>query len=293
MFMRQRKGLELNEAKRRWRKIPTGEYHKAESYLGAREKFCVTACSRFLRLKENRGHVWYLPDGGNEISAILLHSRRSLFPVFCGQKHIPHPRFLSRFLGKVSIHAIQGLKEDAELLESLMTEQGYFASERIDYELMGLEVEPKNKTLKPGPPGLVFRPPRQEDEEELFALQSAYEQEEVLPKNSTFNPAASRLNLRHILSRESVLVAELDGRAVGKINTNAESFTRTQIGGVYVHPDYRCQGIGAKMAMAFAHDLLKRGKALTLFVKNRNLAALKVYRNIGFNFIADYRITYY
>jgi len=39
---------------------------------------------------------------------------------------------LNRFFGKVPIHAIQGLRQDVELLESLMESQGYFASERID-----------------------------------------------------------------------------------------------------------------------------------------------------------------
>ena len=279
--------------KQRWRKIPGSEYHKAESYLKAREKYCIAACARFLRLQENRGHVWFLPGEGDEISALLIHSRRSLLPVFGKQNRIPSPRFLNRFLGKVPIHALQGLQEDVECLESLMEGQGYFASERIDYELMSLEIPPANASLKPGPPGLVLRPPRVEDEEELFALQSAYEKEEVLPKKSTFNPAACRLNLRHILSREQVLVAELNGHVVGKINTNAESFTMNQVGGVYVRPNYRGLGIGARMSAVFIEDLIKRGRTPTLFVKKSNTSAYKVYRKIGFHFLANYHIIYY
>ena len=279
----------------RWRKIPWNERHRAEVFLRNREKFCVAACARFLRLRENRGHVWFLPGEEDEISALILHSRRTLFPVFDKNPRISGPRFLSRFLGKVPIHALQGLREDAEVLEILMQGQGYFASERIEYELMSLDTDsaPKAEALRSGPAGLTLRPPLPKDTEYLFALQSAYEQEEVLPASAAFDPAVCRLNLQHILSREQVLVAELDGQVIGKINTSAESFARYQIGGVYVRPDCRGLGIGVKMTAVFAQNLLALGRGITLFVKKRNIAACKVYRRTGFNVLADYRITYY
>ena len=277
----------------RWRKIPRGEYHKVEAYLREREKLCVAACSRFLRIGESGGHVWHLSGQDGEIFALLLHTRRSLFPVFNKNPDIPGPRFLSRFLGKVPIHALQGLREDAARLETLMESQGYFAAERVEYELMGLDNAPRPETLKAASPNVILRPPLPEDEEALFALQSAYEQEEVLPANAIFDPAVCRVNLQHILSRERVLVAELNGQLVGKINTSAESFTRYQIGGVFVRPDCRGRGIGAKMTAAFVRNLLAQGRGITLFVKKRNAAACKVYRKAGFNVLADYRITYY
>ena len=284
---------QTDQKRLRWQKIPRSELHSAEAYLRAMEKFCVAACFRFLHLKESRGHVWQLPGREDEIPALLLNSRRSLFPVFGRNPRIPAPRFLSRLLGKVPIHAVQGLREDAELLEGLMQQQGYFSAERIEYELMSLDNAPRPEAGRTGPAGLVLRPPVPEDEEGLFALQSAYEQEEVLSAKSVFNPAVSRLNLQQLLSREQVLVAELDGQVVGKINTSARSFTRFQIGGVYVRPDCRGLGIGAKMTVDFSQKLLAQGRGLTLFVKKRNVAARKVYRRAGFAVLADYRITYY
>jgi predicted GNAT family acetyltransferase len=117
--------------------------------------------------------------------------------------------------------------------------------------------------------------------------------EEVLPKGTTFNPAASRLNLAHILANEQILAAELDGRIVGKINTSARSFTRYQIGGVFVHPGCRTLGIGRRMAAEFVRGLIRQGRGVSLFVKKRNAAARKVYLDIGFDTIGDYRISYY
>jgi len=174
-----------------------------------------------------------------------------------------------------------------------MEAQGYFAKERIDYELMSLDSQPRPEALRIGPVNLVLRPPVPEDKVSLAALQSAYEQEEVLPGNAVFNSAVSLLNLEHILREECVFVAEMDGQIVGKINTSAESFTRYQIGGVYVRSDCRGLGIAARMTAVFARNLLAQGRGITLFVKRRNAAARAVYRKAGFSTLADYRITYY
>lgn len=276
-----------------WKKIPPGGEYRAEAFLREREKLCVAACARFIRIEKSKDHVWCLDGKEGEISAILLHSSHSLFPVFGKNLNIPSPRFLKRFLGKVPVHALQGLRDDTALLEILLEDQGYFSSERIDYDLMSLDSAPKPRSLASGPEDLVICPAKPEDEEQLFALQAAYEQEEVLPENAVFNAMSCRLNLKSILSRQSVLVAKLGAKIVGKINTNLESFTRYQIGGVYIIPGYRSLGIGTKMIAVFAQELLAKGKALTLFVKKRNTAAIRIYRNAGFSSLADYRITYY
>jgi len=276
----------------RWHRIRKDERYEAEAFLREREKYCVSASWRFLNMKESRDHIWYMPEAGGGISALLMHNRQSLFPVFGNTSQIPVPRFLNRFLCKVYIHAIQGLRDDTERLEALMEDQGYYADERIEYNLMNLDsiVSPLTRAA---PSGLILRPPLPSDEDHLWALQSAYEREEVLPANANLDPAVVRLNIQNILKKEQVLLAELDGQIVGKINTSAESFTRYQIGGVYVRPDCRNLGIGSKMTATFAEGLLTQGKGLSLFVKKRNAAACKVYRKIGFSVTADYRITYY
>jgi len=285
----------LTGKRQRWRKIRRDDLHKAESYLREREKFCVSASARFLKMSENRrsGHIWRLSGREGEISALLLHTQQALYPIFNKNSAVPGPSFLNRFLCKVPIHSLQGLREDAEILETLMEEQGYYATEQIDYVLMSMDSGPRPEALRAGPAGLVLRAPRQEDEETVFALQSVYEQEEVLPKNAEFYAPACRLNLQHILANERVLVAEWGGQVVGKINTSAESFTRRQIGGVYVRPDCRGRGICTKMTAVFAGELLSMGRGVTLFVKTRNKTAIKAYHKAGLVSLADYRITYY
>jgi ribosomal protein S18 acetylase RimI-like enzyme len=280
----------------RWRKIPGGEYADPggpEEFLRCRENFCVAACARFIKSNPARDHVWALPGAGGEISAFLLHSHRSLYPVFNGNKEIPLPRFLKRFLIKVPIHAVQGIREDTELLEEAMETRGYWAVEKIDYDLMALDSEPPPGTSRVGPAGLILRFPVESDTDDIFRLQAAYEQEEVLPRGAVFNPAVCRISLERMLAAEQVFVAQLDGQIVGKINISAYSFSRCQIGGVYVRPDCRDMGIGLRMTAAFLKPLISGGSGITLFVKKKNAAAKAVYRRLGFSILGDYRISYY
>jgi ribosomal protein S18 acetylase RimI-like enzyme len=277
----------------RWRKVRGADYEGPELFLRRRENFCVSACARFLKGDPTHDHVWALPGPDVTIAALLLHSHRSLLPVFNGNREIPLPGFLNRFLIKVPIHAVQGMREDAETLEEAMEKKGYRSADIIDYDLMALDTEPPERAFLSGPRNLILRRPVETDTEDLFRLQAAYEQEEVLPRNAVFNAAASRLGLERTLACEQVLVAELDGAIVGKINTTAHSFTRCQIGGVFVRPDCRGMGIGLKMAAAFFKVLILDGGRATLFVKKRNAAARALYRHLGFTVLGDYRISYY
>jgi GNAT superfamily N-acetyltransferase len=180
-----------------------------------------------------------------------------------------------------------------EIFDAALTSLGYHAKERRGYDLMALDGQPKRDSPAAGLRGLLFRKPGFTDLELLYPLQAAYEQEEVLPRGTAFNPAVCRFNLSKILAREQSLIACLGTRIVGKINTNAASFSRVQIGGVYVLPEYRSQGIGRRMTAAFVGELIKAGRGLTLFVKKDNAAAQKIYRQLGFKTIGDYRISYY
>jgi ribosomal protein S18 acetylase RimI-like enzyme len=227
------------------------------------------------------------------MAALLMLNRRSLFPIRFKTGELPPPPFINSLFHKVSIHAVQGLRNDVAFLETLAEDLGIRPAEGIDYDLMALDREPSPESFNSGPPELLLRRPGLGDLENLYRLQAAYEQEEVLPRGAVFNPLSCRNSLEHILSGEHILVAELHGRMVGKINTSAASFFRYQIGGVYVEPDYRGRGIACRMAAVFTRELIREGRGLSLFVKKRNTAARAVYRRIGFEILDDYRICYY
>jgi len=273
---------------RRWRKIKKSQLAGAEDLLRINERWCMNACGKFLK---GGSAVWVLGGNKGVPSALVIQARQTLLPVLCDQKTVPPPRFLrSIFGGKVSLHSLQGRKDDALVMEKALEKMGLYASEKKDYDIMCLD-HPPLSCHSTAPVNLVIRKPAPEDMNALAALHAAYEQEEVLPAASEFRPAASRLNIERIFAEEQMLVAELGGCLVGKINTNAVTFTRCQIGGVYVHPDYRGLGIAGRMTFEFVESLAGRG--ISLFVKKSNAAARRVYQRIGFEITGEYRIDYF
>jgi ribosomal protein S18 acetylase RimI-like enzyme len=281
----------------KWRRAGKSEANRMEEFLRSREQYCVNACAKFLQTHKNQ--KWYLANPDGTIRAMLLLSGGMFFPVFGSARDIPPPRFLKsglldrNFPGMTPIHAVQGLLDDTVILETALESLGYHAAEHRDYDLMSLENPPEQKSPGAGLHGLVLRKPGFTDLEAMLPLQTGYEKEEVLPKDAVFNPESCRLSLSSIIAREQSLIACLENRIVGKINTNAASFTRLQIGGVYVLPEYRSLGIGRRMTAAFVGELSKQSRGLTLFVKKNNPAAQKIYRQVGFTTVADYRISYY
>jgi ribosomal protein S18 acetylase RimI-like enzyme len=282
--------------RQKWRNMKKHESSGVEALLQSNERWCMNACSRFTKRSKKEDHIWLLRngDGGHtgDILALIVQSKQNLLPVLCGQKHIPAPHFLRGLFGTVPIHSLQGRKEDVLSMEMLLEKIGLHAAEEIDYDLMCID-RPPFGFHGASHAGLVIRKPEAADLNALAALQAAYEQEEVLPLASEFNAAVSRLNLERIFSKEHMFVAELKGNLIGKINTNAVTYTRYQVGGVYIHPDYRGLGIARRMAGEFIASLTAQGRGISLFVKKSNAAARRVYQRIGFEILGDYRINYY
>jgi ribosomal protein S18 acetylase RimI-like enzyme len=274
--------------RRRWQRMKKSQIAGAEELLRANERWCMNACGRFLK---GGSSIWIL--GRSLPSALVIHSGQTLLPVLCDQEEVPPPRFLRGMLGgKVFLHSLQGRKDDVLVMEKALEEMGLYASEKKDYDVMCID-RPPVSCDSAAPVNLVIRKPVPQDMDALAALHAAYEQEEVLPSASEFRPATSRQNIERIFAEEQMLVAGLDGCLIGKINTNAVGFTRYQIGGVYVHPDYRGMGIAGRMTFEFVVSLTAQGRGVSLFVKKSNIAARKVYLRIGFEIAGDYRIDYF
>jgi len=274
--------------------MKTHEIPAVEALLKANERWCMNACSRYIDRKALKGETWTLYDEAGELSAVLVHAKQGLLPVRRGQEGqggLPVPRFLRGLFGAAPVHSLQGRKDDVLVMETELKKIGLSAVEKVDFDLMCIDKQPEG-FCSASPAGLVIRKPRPDDLDALVALQAAYEKEEVSVGREP-HPAVIRLHTERIFANEQMLVAELGGRLIGKINTNAVSFTRYQIGGVYVHPDCRGRGIARRMAGEFAAGLVAQGRGISLFVKKSNPAARNVYRNIGFEILGSYRIDYF
>jgi len=276
-----------------WRRMKNSEVSAVEKMLRAIEDRYVGACGRFLLRDDSNDPVWVLRGKKGGLLGLVINSRSTLMPVLCGKKEIPPLRFLGGFFKKKYIHSAQGQKEDVLVLQDALEKTGRNIMDIYDYDLMSIDKPPDQKSRSAGPANLILRLPKMTDLDSMAALQAAYEKEEVMHRGSVFSPAASRVNAANIIAKAQVLVAEIDGRLVGKINVSAVSFTRYQVGGVYVHPDFRGLGIARRMAAEFITSLINEGRGVTLFVKKTNATARKLYTSLGFSAKGDYRITYY
>jgi ribosomal protein S18 acetylase RimI-like enzyme len=276
-----------------WRRMKKNNTAGPEKLLRENEQWYVGACAKFINRDNSGDSIWTLSGKTKEPFALVINSGNSLLPVFCGRKEIPPPGFLTGLFGIKKIHSVQGPPGETAFLENILNSTGRVTKDSIDYDLMFTDKPPGEENLKAGPVNLVLRVPEFTDLDAVAALQAGYEREEVLPKGSEFYPAASRIASSKIISSSRILGAELDGRLVGKINVNAVSFTRFQIGGVYIHPDFRGRGIARRMAAEFVRSLIAQGRGVSLFVKKSNRSAQKLYDNLGFSVRGDYRISYF
>jgi len=276
----------------KWRKMKKKDIADVEALLRSHEKWCMNACYRFINRSRAHDSVWLLRNKAGTIIALIVRIKLSLLPLLAARDEpIPPPRFLRGFFGPVAIHSLQGRAVDMAIMEAALQKVGLYAAEKLDYDLMCIDRAPSGFHTHCA--GLTLRKPNSGDMDALAALHAAYEQEEVIPTAAEFNAAASRMNIDRIFAKEQILVAELNGRLIGKINTNASTFTRCQVGGVYVLPEYRGRGIARAMAGEFITDLVAQGKGISLFVKKSNPAARRVYQRIGFETLGDYQINYY
>ncbi|MDR2468259.1 MAG: GNAT family N-acetyltransferase [Spirochaetaceae bacterium] len=276
----------------RWRKAHETEKFMGEMFLREREKYCVSACARFRNLNFVEDHAWVLSSTSLQTAAMILHSRRTIFPVFNGITKLNIPTHLYRALSTIKIHALHGLAAEIDTLLKILAPLSLKPTEHTDYYLMALDSVNDLKSVKAPPKGITLRRPKREDIERLLPIQAAYEREEVLPAGAILDPVSCRFNLQRILTKEQALIAEINGKIVGKINTNANAYSRCQIGGVYVLPEYRGSGIASCMTAAFVRLLLAEGLGMTLFVRKHNEAALRTYLSAGFKNEADYKIVY-
>jgi len=287
---------------RRWRKMKKKDIAATEALLQSHEQWCMNACNRYLNRRSEKDSVWLLKNRAGDITALMVRYQLSLLPVLnsapvlnstpgAAEEPIPPPHFLRGFFGPVPVHSLQGRKEDMLIMEAALEKLGLYAEEKLDYDLMCIDHPPSHFYTPCAE--VTFRKPGSADLDALAALHAAYEREEVLPSASEFSAAASRLNIERIFAKEQIYVAELGGRLIGKINTNASTFTRCQVGGVYVLPEYRGRGIARRMAGEFITGLVAKGRGISLFVKKTNAAARRVYQRIGFEILGDYRINYY
>jgi len=140
---------------------------------------------------------------------------------------------------------------------------------------------------------LAIRRATHMDADALWPLEKAYQIEEVLREGNYLNESSVRTHLIRTLREQEVYMAISDGIPIAKAGTNAQGIGYDQIGGVFVDTRYRNRGVAACIVQQLLQSIAERGKKACLFVKDSNAAALRLYRNLGFQDRGTFRISYW
>ena len=290
-----------------WHPAGRSESGKLADFLQIDEWRHVSLSSRILAAGEKPrfgqvadGRLW-IRDGINEMKGTVFLSRFGVvLPSFIPEQMEDGDRiFLRRLLlsRRDRLFSIIGMEPVVRVLESCI---GASPRDAEAYRMLVREGDPgeeipdrmeSERAVAQG--ALKILKAKPSDLEKLWPLEKAYQLEEVLRDGSRLNERLSRRHFLETLKKQMVFYAARNGRPVAKAGTNARGWNRDQIGGVFVVPEFRCQGIGAVVMVRLLQEIRRQGKRPCLFVKESNTAALALYRKLRFSDRGAFRICYW
>lgn len=95
-----------------------------------------------------------------------------------------------------------------------------------------------------------------------------------------------------LIAQDKIAVYEADGQIVSIVRFGIETSRLVSIGGTYTFPDYRRQGF-AERVLEFAVDrIVATGRTAHLIVDIDNIAAVELYRQMGFECVGSSYVGY-
>lgn len=193
------------------------------------------------------------------------------------------------------ITCISGLKEGSDFLYQILSAIKLPQQMNI-YNLMILKTAPKAPEESLSNSDKIIRCTKN-NLNDLFPLQLNYLQKEVAPLGKQISPLECKSTLRQMLENQIVLALHTedfdDMEFVAKVNSNAIGINWIQIGGVYTHPLFRKNHYAWFLLYTLCQKIFLNNKKTALFVKEKNIAAISLYKKIGFIEKSKFTILYY
>ncbi len=268
-------------------------FNRAKDFLLAYEPSCVQLSSYVRKGSDN---LFIITKDDSTVGLIylkgtLLHCIPD-FDSCAGEV----TKVLSAFLLTHQVKCVNGSSTVTEAIKALLQSQGRLPTQTNRYRLMTL---PAGSPL-PAPAEPLVNDDEirrcanpEHDADLLFALQKNYLIEEVAPAGK--NPGDLEINviLKQIIKNQICLALFSDGEPVAKANTNAIGWNCVQVGGVYTHPLYRRNGYAHTLVSNLCARILRTGRTVTLYVKEKNTAARALYQKLGFQDREGFEIVYF
>lgn len=118
--------------------------------------------------------------------------------------------------------------------------------------------------------------------EQLIELHTQYLLAEVAtPQRPISYEKGEKISLS-MLHHQLIAGAYEGGKLIGKVNTNLQGIRAVQLGGIFTLPEARKKGVASALLKAIIKRLERYFDCVTLFVRQENLIAQKVYQKAGF-----------
>ena len=186
------------------------------------------------------------------------------------------------------------------ILEKINTELNLKYKKVIDYDYLCLTRQDFYKNMSAiknririHDEQLVFKTTSVNDFELLYPLQRQYEIEEVMLDQDCFSEISCQTNFTAILKKQKVFYLLRDGLPVAKANTNGQSDSIFQIGGMFTLPQYRSKGFAGFLFFHMLEELFLEKEHVILYVKKDNLSAINLYAKFCFKKFQDLSMIYY
>lgn len=273
------------------------EYEFLQKYIEPVEYSCVQLASFIRKQDEHIFAVIKTQSISSEkdiigvffLNRVLVHCVSGFFNLTESQQN-ELKQLLNDFFADKTIKCIDGEAEGSDFFYSILINSKTLLQENV-YSLMTLTETP---LLPPESLSLdaEIRRCTEDDFDLLFETQKMYIAKEVAPQGKSVSEAEVSITLRQILKNQLCFALFSDGDLVAKANTNAIGWKWVQLGGIFTHPLYRRNYYAWNLVVTICNRVIKRGRNLCLFVKEKNIPARKLYSRIGFKDSGIFKIIY-
>lgn len=140
--------------------------------------------------------------------------------------------------------------------------------------------------------GLEFRPAKLSELSSILMM-SAHMMIEDLGYDPRAEPKSWEKTVEQRIREGRCLIGLRDTEIVFILDVGASGGRGCQVGGTYVPPEHRGQGISTTGMMVFTKKLLNRFPVVTLHVNEANTAAVRCYERAGYRRGAPFRLAIY
>ena len=139
-------------------------------------------------------------------------------------------------------------------------------------------------------PHYPIRYAKERDFDTILTYSARMMQEDLLYDPMTSYPERFIASVRSKILRNKCLIAEQDGEICYTIDIGTQFRLGCQLGGTYVPPKFRGQGISTKATAAVCHLMLSLCDCVTLHVNEKNTRAIRCYEGVGFHPVTPFRL---